>query len=120
MRTILLCLATLLVLGGPPASADESAYRLTTVAEGLNLPWGLAFLPDGSLLVTERPGTLRRVAADGTVSAPLAGVPEVYFRGQGGLLDVILHPAFADNGLVYLSYAHGGPDATATRVARAR
>ncbi|MEQ9003003.1 MAG: PQQ-dependent sugar dehydrogenase, partial [Pseudomonadales bacterium] len=108
MRTILLCLATLLVLGGPPASADESDYRLTTVAEGLNLPWGLAFLPDGSLLVTERPGTLRRVAADGTVSAPLAGVPEVYFRGQGGLLDVILHPAFADNGLVYLSYAHGG------------
>ncbi|MEQ9005281.1 MAG: PQQ-dependent sugar dehydrogenase, partial [Pseudomonadales bacterium] len=59
-------------------------------------------------------------AADGTVSAPLAGVPEVYFRGQGGLLDVILHPAFADNGLVYLSYAHGGPDANATRVARAR
>lgn len=126
MRTMLLCLATLLAFAGPSASAEpktaaaEPAYRLTTVAEGLNLPWGLAFLPDGSMLVTERPGTLRRVAADGTVSAPLSGVPEVYFRGQGGLLDVILHPAFADNGLVYLSYAHGGPDANATRVARAR
>jgi len=101
-------------------AAAESEYRLTTVAEGLDLPWGVAFLPDGELLVTERSGQLRRVAADGTVSPPLDGVPPVFYRGQGGLLDVALHPRFADNGLIYLSYAHGGPSANATRIARAR
>jgi glucose/arabinose dehydrogenase len=103
-----------------PAESGDADYRLVTVAEGLELPWGLAFLPDGELLVTERPGRLRRVGADGRVSEPLAGVPEVYFRGQGGLLDLVLHPAFADNHLVYLSYAHGGPSGNATRVLRAR
>jgi aldose sugar dehydrogenase len=98
----------------------DADYELTTVAEGLELPWGLAFLPDGEMLVTERPGRLRRIAADGSVSAPLAGVPPVFFRGQGGLLDVALHPQFADNDLVYLSYAHGDARANGTRVARAR
>lgn len=115
-------LAALLWAAGV-SGADTSAgagYRAVTVAEGLELPWGLAFLPDGEFLVTERPGRLRRVAADGAVSEPLDGVPPVYFRGQGGLLDVALHPAFADNGLVYLSYAHGGASGNATRVARAR
>lgn len=105
---------------GADTSGAADGYRAVTVAEGLELPWGLAFLPDGELLVTERPGRLRRVSADGTVGEPLAGVPEVYFRGQGGLLDLVLHPAFADTRLVYLSYAHGGPRENATRVARAR
>ena len=72
------------------------------VARGLDRPWGLAFLPDGRLLVTERPGRLRIVAAGGGLSAPLAGVPAVYARGQGGLLDVALSPTFAQDRLVYL------------------
>jgi aldose sugar dehydrogenase len=101
-------------------AAAGSEYRLTTVAEGLELPWGVAFLPDGGMLVTERPGRLRRVAADGTVSPPLDGVPPVFYRGQGGLLDVALHPRFDENGLIYLSYAHGDGSANATRIARAR
>jgi aldose sugar dehydrogenase len=102
-----------------PVGAEDD-YELTTVAEGLELPWGLAFLPDGTMLVTERPGRLRRVAADGSVSPPLQGVPEVFFRGQGGLLDVVLHPQFEANRLVYLSYAHGDARANGTRIARAR
>jgi len=103
--------------GEVPAAA---AVRAETVAAGLRLPWGLAFLPEGDMLVTERPGALRRVSPDGTVSEPLDGVPEVVFGGQGGLLDVILHPDFLSNRLVYLSYAHGTLHDNATHVARAR
>ena len=100
----------------PPATP----YRLETVAEGLALPWRLAFLPNGDALVTERGGTLR-ILRDGVLDpAPIAGVPPVYVRGQGGLFDVLLHPQFAANRLVYLSYAHGGPEGNATRLARAR
>lgn len=126
MRGMQAGLATLLALllgagqalGAAPAAA--AAYEVDTVAEGLDEPWGLAFLPDGELLVSERPGRLRRVAADGTLSAPLGGVPAVYYRGQGGLLDVALHPDFAANGLVYVSYSHGDRRDSATRVARGR
>ena len=114
MRTLLL-----LGLTGFAAAAGAEGYRTATVAEGLELPWGLAFLPDGDMLVTERSGNLRRVSAGGEVSEPLSGVPAVYFRGQGGLLDVVLHPRFAVNRLVYLSYAHGDGQENATRVARA-
>lgn len=92
---------------------------LEKVAAGLSHPWGLAFLPDGAMLVTERGGALRLVA-DGIVSPPIAGVPEVAARGQGGLLDVALDPAFATNGLVYLSYAEDGDGGTGTAVARGR
>ena len=74
--------------------------RETTVASGLEHPWGLAFLPDDRLLVTERPGRLRIVGRDGQVSPPLAGVPPVLARGQGGLLDVTLSPGFAQDRLV--------------------
>jgi glucose/arabinose dehydrogenase len=101
----------------PNGNAND--YRAATVAEGLDRPWGLAFLPDGGMLVTERPGRLRRVSSDGVVSEPLAGVPPVYFRGQGGMLDVILHPDFARNRFVYLSYSHGDAVKSATRIARA-
>ena len=76
--------------------------KVETVAKGLDRPWGLAFLPDGEMLVTEKPGTLRRVAKDGTVSKPLSGVPKVVATGQGGLLDVALDPEFSSNRLVYL------------------
>lgn len=94
--------------------------QVRTVAEGLAHPWGLAFLPDGRMLVTERPGRLRIVEKDGRVSAPLDGVPEVFARGQGGLLDVALDPKFAENRLVYLSYSEPGDGGAGTSVARGR
>ena len=101
-----------------PVKADA---RVETVASELEHPWALAFLPDGRMLVTERPGRLRIVERDGRVSEPLAGVPRVQARGQGGLLDVALDPRFADNRLVYLSYAEPGAGGTAgTAVARGR
>jgi glucose/arabinose dehydrogenase len=105
----------------PTPPALDGAARAETVARGLEHPWALAFLPDGRMLVTERPGRLRSVDRDGRVSDPIANVPKVAARGQGGLLDVVLDPRFAENRLVYLSYAEPGPDRTAgTAVARAR
>src|SRR5687767_2462269 len=81
------------------------AFDVVTVAEALQNPWGLAFLPNGKMLVTERPGRLRVVSADGKLSEPVAGLPAVHARGQGGLLDVVLDPAFAKNNVIYWSYA---------------
>jgi aldose sugar dehydrogenase len=81
------------------------AFDVLTVAEKLENPWALTFLPDGKMLVTERPGRLRVVASDGKISEPVAGLPAVDARGQGGLLDVALDPGFAKNGLIYWSYA---------------
>src|SRR5262245_18182201 len=100
--------------------SQSGPISVTTVAQGLKHPWGLEFLPDGRMLVTERPGQLRLVGADGTLSAPIGGVPEVYARGQGGLLDVALDPAFAENQLVYLSYSEPGGPGGGTAVARAK
>jgi aldose sugar dehydrogenase len=98
----------------------EPGTRRETVVEGLEHPWSLAFLPDGALLVTERPGRLR-VVRDGALDPrPIEGVPAVFAQGQGGLLDVSLHPDFAQNRLVYLTYAHGDAQANRTRLARAR
>ena len=106
-----------LVLAASPALGG---YQLNTLAEGLNHPWCMAFLPDGDLLVTERDGTLR-IIRDGVLAPqPIAGVPEVYARGQGGFFDVVLHPEFAANRLLYLTYAHGTRQENATRIARAR
>src|SRR4051794_36678144 len=85
--------------------SQTGPIRIETVAGGLSHPWAVAFLSDGSMLVTEREGRLRRVGRDGQLSPPLAGVPAVFARGQGGLLDVALEPAFADSRMVYLSYA---------------
>ncbi len=105
----------------PTPAPVTAPVRVQTVAGGLEHPWGLAFLPDGRMLVTERPGRLRIVGGDGRVSEPLGGVPQVLARGQGGLLDVALDPRFADNRLVYLSYAEPGEGGTAgTAVARGR
>jgi len=124
MNPVLLSMAVvaLLVTGLPPAvqAADEPLpYRLKRVAEGLEFPWSLAFLPDGRMLVTERPGRLRIVSADGRLSPPVRGVPKVFAERQGGLLDVVLDPAFARNRRVYLSYAEAGADGQAgTAVAR--
>src|SRR5215212_9234744 len=88
----------------PPRLKTEKAEIIVeTIARGLDHPWGLVFLPDGRMLVTERPGRLRIVSADGQLSLPLGGVPRVYARGQGGLLDVALDPKFSENRLVYLT-----------------
>jgi glucose/arabinose dehydrogenase len=105
----------------PTPPSREGVVKVDTVARGLEHPWGLAFLPDGRMLVTERPGRLRLVDRQGRLSEPLAGVPEVVAQGQGGLLDVAIAPRFPDNRLVYLSYAEPGEGGTAgTAVARGR
>jgi len=98
----------------------EGALKVETVTEGLEFPWGLAFLPDGRVLVTERAGRLRIVEKDGKVSEPLKGVPKLLAEGQGGLLDVALDPNFGDNRLVYLSFAELGEDGAGTAVARGK
>lgn len=101
--------------------AENSAYTVETVAKGLRHPWGMQFLPDGRMLVTERPGTLRLVSKDGTISEPVSGVPEVYAGGQGGLLDVLLAKDFATSGMIYLSYAEPRSGAkNGTTVARGK
>jgi glucose/arabinose dehydrogenase len=105
----------------PNPQPVEAPGQVTTVAEGLEHPWGLTFLPDERMLVTERPGRLRLVTKDGQVSPPLKGLPQVYAEGQGGLLDVTLDPNFASNRLVYISYAEPGEGGVAgTAVARGR
>jgi glucose/arabinose dehydrogenase len=91
--------------------------RVTEIARGLEHPWAVALLPDGGYLVTERPGRLRRIAADGSVSRPIAGVPAVWAHGQAGLLDVVLAPGFASNHRIYFTYVEPGQDDTAGVVA---
>lgn len=123
-----LCVVLALVAG--PACAQDGktitskssagALQVETVASGLENPWGLAFLPDGRMLVTERPGRLRIVSRSGTVSAPVANVPPVFASGQGGLLDVALAPDFADSRMIYLSYAEPREGAAGTSVARGK
>ncbi|MBM3222247.1 MAG: PQQ-dependent sugar dehydrogenase [Candidatus Tectomicrobia bacterium] len=103
---------------GQAFSSEHGRLRVVTVASGLEHPWGLAFLPDGRMLVTERPGRLRLVTPDGILSAPLENVPPVFARGQGGLLDVALDPRFSENRLLYLSYAEPGSGGAGTAVAR--
>ncbi len=130
LRSRVCALATVLLLA-LPALAQEAPRsptpdpvklpaRATDVARGLAHPWGLAFLPDGRMLVTERPGRLRLVGPDGRLSDPLAGVPEVAAGGQGGLLDVALSPRFVQDRLVYLSFSEPGPGGASTAVARGR
>lgn len=99
--------------------SEQYAIRAEVIAEGLAHPWGMAFLPDGALLVTERPGALLMVK-DGVISAPVGGVPKVAAIGQGGLLDVAPAPDFETSGTIFLSYAEPGPGGQGTAVARAR
>lgn len=100
--------------------SEQQAFRIETLASGLAHPWGLAFLPDGGILITERPGRLRLFRDGALQPEAVRDAPEVVARGQGGLLDVALHPGFAENGLLYLSYAGAGEGGTSTEVARAR
>lgn len=116
------CLAVF--AAAPPAAAADGTFKteklrigVTEVADGLDEPWGIDFLPDGGFIVTEKAGRLRLVSRDGKLSDPLGGIPKVDDRGQGGLLDVTLHPRFAENRLVYLSYSEPGPDGDANSTA---
>lgn len=120
---VLLLLAMLIcpVAGAQVFSSEGQRFRATTFTEGLENPWGMAFLPDGRKLVTERPGRLRLVAVDGRLDPqPVLGLPPVVAANQGGLLDVALHPDFARNGWIYLSYAGAGPGGSSTEVLRGK
>ena len=120
--SLLLCVA----LGASAANAqivrsDAHNFRVVRLVEGLEHPWGLAFLPDGRMLVTERPGRLRVVGQDGKLDPQaISGLPKITVHGQGGLMDVALHPRFAENNLVYISYAARGEGGVGTEVARGR
>ena len=104
-----------------PEPAQKSRVKVETVARGLVHPWALQFLPDGRMLVTERPGRLRLVTREGRISPAITGVPPVFANGQGGLLDVALDPSFATSGTIYLSYAEPrGAGTAGTSVARAK
>jgi aldose sugar dehydrogenase len=121
---ILAAVAVLLMLAESAKTrtlaTEAGPIKVETFAEGLSHPWGLAFLSDGRMLVTERPGRLRLVSKDGKLSKPLSGVPEVFAAGQGGLLDVAIDPDFQSNQLVYISYAEPGGGGASTVVARGK
>jgi aldose sugar dehydrogenase len=112
------CRQELVNAGAQVPVGETHGYRVVTVVEGLSRPWAMAFLPDGDILVTERQGRLRLIRDGALVSAPIEGVPQVAARGQGGLLDVVIHPDFAQNRLVYLSYAKPGSGGATTAVSR--
>ena len=106
-----------------PSGVQRSAlhdYRVVTVAEGLMNPWSIAFLPGGDMLVTERPGRLRIVRNGKLLPNAVTGTPAVFAQGQGGLLDVVPHPQFAQNRLLYLSYSKAVEGGSTTAVARGR
>ena len=102
------------------AQNDTANYRIETLSEGLNHPWSMAFLPDGRMLVTERAGSLRMIENGELLEAPIGGVPQAFVSSQGGMMEVLVDPDFADNQMIYLSFAYGDRDANATRVVRAR
>ncbi|MEM9624499.1 MAG: PQQ-dependent sugar dehydrogenase [Pseudomonadota bacterium] len=108
------------LLSMPTALRAAEGYQLDTVAEDLDFPWSISFLPNGDRLVTELSGQLRRLSADGTVGEPISGVPEVYFAGQGGLFDALPDSDFASNQWLFLSYAAGDQDNNGTTIARAK
>ncbi|MDJ0728442.1 MAG: PQQ-dependent sugar dehydrogenase [Crocosphaera sp.] len=98
----------------------QQQVNQVTIVKGLEHPWSMDWLPNGDLLITERPGRLRLVKNGKLEAKEITGVPEVLALGQGGLMEVSLHPQFEENRLVYLTYAHGTPEANRTRIARAR
>lgn len=128
MRIQMLASAALIIFGVGVAQAAEPknfqsqkhGFRLVPVSQPLDQPWGLTFLPDGRMLVTQKEGKLRIVGKNGQLSAPLRGLPDIEEYGQGGLLDVALHPAFAQNRWVYLSHVRPASGGMTTAVSRAR
>ncbi len=116
-----LCFVLPLTTAAQSYRSDEHAFRVVTLVEGLEHPWSLAFLPDGRMLVTERPGRLRIIAHGKLDPKPIEGLPAVVEQGQGGLFDIVLHPGFQKNRLVYFAFnARGGGGATGTELARGR
>ena len=121
MRMLVLVLIWCCATAGAQDIVSEKArFRVQVAASGLDHPWALAFLPEGRMLVTERPGRMRIVARDGSLSAPLAGVPQVAAQGQGGLLDVVTDREFAANRTIYFCYSEPGEGGAGMAVARAR
>jgi glucose/arabinose dehydrogenase len=121
---MVLTLTMAVVLGGVPALSQDQVlrsalhdYRVVTVVDALVQPWSIAFLPDGDLLITERPGRLRIVRQGRLLPDPVAGVPAVFHSSQGGLLEVMPHPNFAANRLIYLTYAKPGAEDSQARTA---
>lgn len=119
--SLLACLALSPLVDAKPleVKTETGTIQVKTVAEGLQNLWGMVFLPDGRMLVTERAGRMRIVGADGTVGAPLAGLPDIYTHGQGGLLDVVLTPDFATSKRIYFSYSEPGTGGNSTAVSYA-
>ncbi|MFY0664578.1 MAG: PQQ-dependent sugar dehydrogenase [Natronospirillum sp.] len=99
-------------------TTEHHSFQLETVASGLSNPWSLAFLPNDEILISERPGRLRRMVDGNLVDEPVSGLPEITASGQGGLLDVVPHPNFAQNRWLYFSYSHGNNQGLTTRLAR--
>lgn len=118
--------AILLSMGVAPASSEEAfstekvELRADVIADGLEHPWGLDFLPDGGAIVTERPGRMRILSPDGALSEPVENVPDVYAGGQGGLLDVAVARDFAENGTIFFTFSEPGGGGAGTAIARAR
>lgn len=119
MRILLISLMALILCPGI-VHADDDPFTVETVADDFDHPWSLAFLPDGDFLITERGGTLWRVARDGQTRTEIKGVPRVVARGQAGLFDIALDPEFTKNNRVYIAYAGQGKGGFGTEVARAR
>lgn len=125
LNLLLLSMAALTPLSAQDRSSvitsEKHNFRLATLVTGLDNPWSVAFLPDGRMLVTERAGRLRLVDSDFRLDPkPIEGLPESVERGQGGLLDVVLHPQHAQNGWIYWAYNAPGPDGWGTALARGK
>jgi aldose sugar dehydrogenase len=121
MKALLLLLCSLpLAAAAQTYRSDEHSFRVVKIVEGLEQPWSLAFLPDGRILVTEKAGRLRVISKGVLDPKAIEGLPEVTVHGQGGLQDVVLHPQFEKNQLVYFSYAARGGDGVGTELARGR
>jgi glucose/arabinose dehydrogenase len=123
--TVAMAVGSVLLAGEPTAAQDAYRsvlhdYRVTTVAEGLVNPWSMAWLPNGDMLIGERPGRLRIVRDGRLLPDPVPGVPAVFAEGQGGLFDVLPHTDFASNRLLYLSYARPQGEGSTTAVIRGR
>jgi len=104
----------------PYISSEEINFQVDTLATGLEHPWGMAFLPDSRILIAERPGSLRIWEEGQLLESPVTGLPEIWVRGQGGLLDVELHPDYENNQLIYLAFSKQGDDGGSTAIARGR
>jgi glucose/arabinose dehydrogenase len=123
MRLIFALLFTLAGIGVALAETfdtEKGRIAVERIGERLSHPWAIDFLPDGSMIVTERSGKMRLVTEAGGLGEAIKGLPEVYAHGQGGLLDVAVHPAFARNRMIYWSYAEAGPGGSSTAVALGR